>query len=587
MSNNNEFTGFYEVWPIGNLKELIVGSEEQFAENTSFMVKDVKGGEYRNITFREFKRDIDALGTKLTELGLKDKKIGIIGENCYDWVVAYFAIAAGTGVVVPLDKELSEDELKNLCETAECAAVFYTAQHKNVVANLDVDYKIEMQMYESLRNRDNEWEIRNLIDDGTKLIEDGDRRFIDAEIDNESMASLIFTSGTTGNPKGVMLSHRNICANIVDTARMFRLYEDDSTLTILPMHHTFGSTIGFMAFIYRGAKVAIFEGLKYITKNLNEVGCTYLIGVPLIFESMHSKIWKTAKKEGKEKLLRNAIKINRKMKHVGLDMSNVLFKSVQAGFGGHLKVILCGGAALDPAIGRDFLDFGILYRQGYGLTECCPLVAGIPDFEKYGYKKAGSVGPALPEGEFKIVDPDENGIGDIYYRGPNVMMGYFNMPEETAEVLTEDGWFKTGDLGFLDEQKCLYITGRRKNVIVTKNGKNIYPEEIEGYVSKLPYVSECMVYGTDSEDGLDTIVSVQIKPDIEAVVALLGENPSDEAVYKLIRGEIAEMNMTLPIYKRIRFVAIRSEDFIKNSTKKIKRSEKMNLLPGELKAVEE
>lgn len=582
MSNDKElFKGYHEVWPIENLKVFIEEATEKWADNNAFLVKDVKGGEYKGITYAEFLNDVNALGTKLIDLGLKDQKIAVMGENCYDWVVAYFATINGTGVVVPMDKDLSAEEIRNLLNTAECEAIFYTTNCVDKLEGLEIKYRFEMEMYESKRDRSSAACIRNVIDEGKKLLEAGDRRFLDAEIDNQAMASLIFTSGTTGNPKGVMLSHFNLCANIMDTARMFLLNEQDVNLTILPMNHTFGSTIGFMAFLYRGGSVAIFEGLKYITKNLAESKTTFLIGVPLIFESVHAKIWKTAKKEGKENLLKNAIKVNRKLKHIGIDLSSKLFKSVHDSLGGHIRVMLCGGAALDPAIGRDFLDFGFLYRQGYGLTECCPLVSGLPDFKEGGYKKAGSCGPALPEGEFKIENPDENGIGDIYYRGPNVMIGYYNMPEETAEVLDEEGWYKTGDLGFLDPEGCIYLTGRKKNVIVTKTGKNIYPEEIEGYVQKIPYVAECMAYGTDSEDGTDTIVSVQVKPDMDAVVELLGENPSDEAVYKLIRGEIAEMNMALPNWKRMRYITIKKADFVKTSTKKIKRSENMNLLPEE------
>lgn len=574
---------YHQVREIHTLKEFLDGGCELYRGNTAFLVKDEKGGEYREITYDEFKRDVDALGTKLIDLGLKGKRIAVIGENCYDWVTAYFAVANGTGTVVPLDKELSKEEIERLIKTAECSAVFHTQAYREIFAESDVNFKFEMTVYGNSRDDDNDNEIRNLIKSGRNLLESGDRRFIDAEVMPDSLCSMIFTSGTTGTPKAVMLSHNNIASNIMNTGKIFEIKETDRSLSILPIHHTFESTIGIMGLLYKGGSIAFFEGLKYLNKNLLEAQCTVLIGVPLIFENLYAKIWKTAKKEKKDKLLKNAMKVNRTMKTVGLDMHKALFRSVYKPLGGKLRIILSGAAALDPNVARGFHDLGFIFSQGYGLTETAPLAAGIPDFEtaKDGYKKVGSCGPALPQGQIRIADPNEDGIGEIMYKGPNVMMGYYNMPEETARVI-KDGWFATGDLGFLDDNGWLYVTGRKKNVIVTKTGKNIYPEEIETYLAEIPYISECMVYGTDSEDGNDTIVSVQVRPDTDSVEEVLGADPSDEEVYKLIRSAIADMNMKIPNWKRVRHIVIRKTEFIKTTTKKIKRQDNIDLLDEDM-----
>jgi len=574
---------YHKVREISTLKEFLDGSFELYRNNTAFLVKDKKGGEYREIDYTQFKQDVDALGTKLIALGLKGKRIAVMGENCYDWVTAYFAVTNGTGTIVPLDKELSKDEIEKLINTAECSAVFYTNTYNDIFENIDVKFKFRMAVYESLRNSGDANDIRMLTESGRVLLEEGDRRFTDAEVLPDSLCSMIFTSGTTGTPKAVMLSHKNIASNIMNTAKIFEIRETDRSLSILPIHHTFESTIGIMGLLFQGGSVAFFEGLKYLNKNLLEAQCTVLIGVPLIFENLYSKIWKTAKKENKDKLLRNAVKMNRTLKAVGLDAHKTLFKSVYKPLGGKLRIILSGAAALDPNVVRGFHDLGFTFSQGYGLTETAPLVAGIPDFEtgKAGYKKAGSCGPALPQGKIRIDDPNEDGIGEIMYKGPNVMMGYYNMPEETAAVL-KDGWFATGDLGFLDENGWVYVTGRKKNVIVTKTGKNIYPEEIEKYFAEIPYIEECMVYGTDSEDGNDTIVSVQVRPDTDIVNEAIGENHSDAEVYKLIRSAISDMNMKLPNWKRVRHVVIRKTEFIKTTTKKIKRQDNIDLLDEDM-----
>ncbi len=574
---------YHEIRDVKTLKDMMDSSVRLYSERPAFLVKKEKGGEYQHISYALAKKDIDALGTKLISLGLKDSKIAVIGENCYEWIASYFAVVNGTGVVVPLDKELSRDEIQNLLKQSGCRAVFFTQSFEDYFKDFEIEYKIKMKIYGDRTNPDEPlkepaegafepggvilWE--DLVASGEKLVKAGNREFIDAEIDPYVMKILLYTSGTTDAAKGVMLSHNNIASCIMDTCKIALVTPEDRTLSILPIHHTFESTMGMALVLYRGASVAFFEGLKYINKNLAEAQATILIGVPLIFESIYDKIWKQAEKTGKEKALKKAIKLNRTLKAMGMDASKKLFKSVHEKFGGKLRMVITGAAGIDPNVLRGFEDLGFSMLQGYGLTECSPLVSGPPDFCNR-YKKAGSSGPAVASGEIRIIDKDADGIGEIIFKGPNVMLGYYNMPEKTAEVL-KDGWFYTGDLGFLDDEGWLYITGRKKNVIVTKTGKNIYPEEVEYYINRNKYIQESLVHGLFDEDSDDTQVSAQIRPNYDVIYEEFGETFGEEEVQSLIRRVIAEINEKLPIYKRVRNIIVRRDEFVKTTTKKIQR----------------
>ncbi len=574
---------YHEIREIETLKDMLDSSVRLYSERPAFLVKKEKGGEYIPITYALFKNDVDALGTKLISMGLKDSKIAVIGENCYEWITSYFAVVNGTGVVVPLDKELSRDEIYNIIRQAGCRAIFFTESYEDYFKDYDIEYRILMKVYgdrtdlsEALKTPAVDevrtgsiilWEA--LLADGENLVAKGVRDFVDAKIDPNEMKILLYTSGTTDSAKGVMLNHFNIASCVMDTCKIAYVTPEDRTLSILPIHHTFESTMGMSLVLYRGASIAFFEGLKYINKNLAEAKATILIGVPLIFESIYEKIWKQAEKSGKAGALKKAIKLNRTLKAMGIDASKKLFGSIHEKFGGKLRMVITGAAGIDPNVLRGFEDLGFRMLQGYGLTECSPLVSGTPDFCNT-YKKAGSVGPSVESGEIRIIDKDEDGIGEIIYKGPNVMLGYYNMPEKTAEVL-RDGWFYTGDLGFLDEEGWLYITGRKKNVIVTKTGKNIYPEEVEYYINRNKYIQESLVHGLFDEESDDTQVSAQIRPNYDAIYEEFGESFGEEEVQSLIRRVINEINEKLPIYKRIRNIAVRKDDFIKTTTKKIQR----------------
>ena len=572
MSGKEDNIQPYEVRDIRTIRELLESSAQLFSEKPAYKVKAEKGGEYIDITFKEFKEDVWALGTYLIEKGLKGKRIGIIGSNCYEWVVAYFAIVCGAGIAVPLDKELSKEEIYNLSSRADLSAVLYTGKYDEIFEGMDIDMKIKMSIYEVEENKTNEGHIRKAIEDGRTMIADGSKVYDEVVIDPDVMAVLLFTSGTTGNPKGVMLSNTNLCHDVMVTSMICKLHDHDVSLSILPIHHTFEGTINLLTVGYQGACVAFCEGLKYILRNIQEAGVSIMIGVPLIVESVYSKIWKTAEKNGKAGALRKLISVNKALMKLGIDQRRRLFSSVYKNLGGKLRLFVVGAASLEPQVARGIMDLGFDIVLGYGLTETAPLISGTPEFMRNSiYAKSGSCGPVVPLGEMKLINVDEEGIGEFAYRGRNIMLGYYGMPDETAKVIDEEGWFHTGDLGFMDEKGWVHITGRSKNVIVTKTGKNIYPEELEILVNALPQVTESMVYGKEEDGGRDYIVAVQILPDMEYIKEHMGEDVSEEEVFEMFREEIYQINRSLPDYKRIRNIIVRKEDFVRTTTKKIKR----------------
>lgn len=610
MSDFRDKYWFNDIREMSTIKELIYGSVEMYPERPAFWVKKKKGAPYEAVSYSLLKHDVESLGAQLRAMGLAGERIGVMGEGCYEWIATYLAVVMGGGVIVPIDKELGSDEIQNILDTAECHTVFYTeAQVSKFKEVKGVENHVVMQFYGdrtdinvnmmeylgkttrtasadddksdsyyaagAAQNAENihtvnYYDWKQLTGAGENLIALGNTGFEFKDDDADRMSVLLFTSGTTGKPKGVMLSQRNITSNIMDTCRIAHILPTDKTLSILPIHHTYECTFGMLLVLYRGASTAFCEGLKYITKNMNEAQNTVFIAVPLVLEMIYDKIWKQVKKQGKEATLKRGISLSNKMKALGIDLRRTIFKQIHKELGGKLRMIITGAAALYPNVFRGFEDLGITVLQGYGLTECTPLVSGTPESAKERYKKAGSVGVAVAGGEFKIINADENGIGEILYRGPNVMLGYYNMPEETAKVMA-DGWFNTGDLGFTDNEGWLYLTGRHKNVIVTKSGKNIYPEEIEEVLNSLPCILECMVYGLLS--GNEDIVAVQVLPDLENIEEVLGHKPDEDEIYKYVKSAVNEANMTMTSYKRVKQVVIRKEDFIRTTTRKIKRQD--------------
>lgn len=571
MLNNStdKYVVYKESRPIADLKHMLETSVQAYGDNVAFMQKFHKDEPYKSITYKEAFETVNALGTALINAGLKNKRIAVIGENCYQWATSYLAVICGTGVVVPLDKELGASELGQLIKESQASAVMFTEKYTDIFKEIKENGDSQLEILIKLNGDKQEENIltwSGLIAEGKKLLEKGDRRFIDAEIDPDAMSELLFTSGTTGIAKGVMLSHKNICFDLMIAPTILRVHTWDIFFSVLPIHHTYEGTAGFLMPLYKGAAIAYCEGLKHIVKNLSEVRPTMFLGVPALFETLYKTIMKNIRKQGKEGLVKKVMALNKVTKKVGLDLNKKLLKDILKVFGGRMRVLISGGAAIDPAILQFFNDLGFIAVQGYGLSECAPMGALNPDQHKY--MRNASVGHILPGMDVKIVDKDEDGIGEICLKGDNVMLGYYNNPEETAKVI-KDGWFYTGDQGYIDDEKFIYITGRKKNVIIASNGKNVFPEELEYLLSKIPYVTESMVWG--AEEKGDIIIVAAIRPDMEEVEAVLGKDCNEEAVKKLLWDEVDKINAELPMFKKIRKIAVRNEEFEKNTSKKIKR----------------
>ena len=560
--------------PITDLKHMLNTSVELYGDNVAFRQRFEKDKPFREITYREALDTVNGLGTALIAHGLKGKRISVIGENCYQWATSYLAAVCGTGIVVPLDKELSSEELKQLVIEADVSAVLFAKKYEKMFKEMMASGDTGLEMLVNFSPADEcgegvfSWE--SLVEEGKKLVESGDRSFIEAEIYADEMSVLLFTSGTTGIAKGVMLSHRNICEDLMSAPTILNVNTWDIFFSVLPVHHTYECTCGFLMPLYKGASIAYCEGLKYIVKNLAEVQPTMILAVPLIFESLYNNIMKNVRKQGKEGLVRKVLALNKVTKKVGLDLNKLLLKDILKVFGGRMRVLISGGAAIDPAILQFFNDLGFISVQGYGLTECAPMAALNPDRHKY--MRNSSVGHLLPGMEVKIEDKNEDGVGEICVKGPNVMLGYYNMPEETAKVI-KDGWFHTGDLGYVDDEDFIYITGRKKNVIITANGKNVFPEELEYYLGRSTMVSESMVWAQEDESGQDTVIVATIKPDMEEVEAAIGKDAAGDAdqVEKLLWTEVDKINENLPFFKKIKKINVRREEFEKTTGKKIKR----------------
>lgn len=557
----------YEVRPICDLKEMLYTSAATWPEKNAFLEK--RDGVYEGITFNRFLLDVEGLGTELVSRGLSGKRIIVTGENCYNWALAYMSVITGVGVVVPVDKEIPPEEIANIADVAEVDAIIYSEKYEDKIMSVSRDVpKIPFGS------------LCDMVRSGRDKIAAGNRDFLDAKIDVDALASLIFTSGTTGVSKGVMLSQKNITFNLTEMCQLVYIGPEDTFLSVLPLHHAYECTCGFLCQIYRGSTIAYCEGLRYITKNMKEVRPTMILCVPLLIETLYHRIWANIRKNGMEKMVKKALAASNAARKVGIDLRKKLFAEIHETFGGRLRMLISGGAAVDPEIMKGLRDFGILALQGYGLTECAPLAA----LNRDTFYCDSSAGMSTPNTALEIEDPDENGVGDIRFRGDNIMMGYYKNPELTAEVIV-DGWLYTGDLGYLDKNGFLHITGRRKNVIVTANGKNIFPEELETYLSRNPYVLESVVVGVPDETGRDYDIVAMILPDRERLEADFPDGYTEELVREKLTEAVKETNGMVQQYKRIKKFLVRIDEFPKNTSKKIKRAglleEAMEQLRGE------
>ena len=548
---------YHKCEEVTNFKEMIERSAQIYKTRTAFKLKN-KDGEIYSKTYEEVKNDIYALGTELIENGLTNKRIAVIGKNSYKWAISYLASSI-VGVVVPIDKELHSDDVINFMNVAECECILGDGKNlKTITENI-----------EKLNNKktifvDFEKSFEHYLEAGRTLLEKGNTKFEEIKINPDEMKILLFTSGTTGNAKGVCLSQKNICSNILSIYGIVKVKRSDLFFSILPLHHTYECTIGFLLPLYSGASICYCDGLRYISKNMLEYHPSVILCVPLLLESMYKKIMKSFKKSLPEKYTKDGENPIDKLPFI---LRKIVSRKVKNTLGGRLRVFIVGAAAVNPEIANTFDKLKLNSLQGYGLTECAPLVAGNTDF----FKRNDSAGLPIPTVEYKIDNPNQEGVGEIIVKGPNVMLGYYNMPEETEKVL-KDGWFHTGDLGKIDENGFLYITGRCKSVIVTKNGKNIYPEEIESYLNESPLISESLVIGTHKENDDETYVNAQIFPNKEAITEYLkGTVPTKEEIKKVISDVIANVNSKIPNYKHIKDFAIRDSEFEKTTTQKVKR----------------
>lgn len=559
----------YDVRAIENFRDLLEKSAAAFGEKAAFWVR-AEDGSFRSITYNYFKNDVDALGAALASLGLRDGFIAVMGENRYEWCVSYLAVTNHTGVVVPLDKELPVSEKGNLLQRSGAGALIFSGRYAKDAAALK-DAGSPVRYFISMDTEEDTEEIlsyKKLLQKGRQLLEQKSADPGGYKIGSTALGVLLFTSGTTDLAKGVMLSQKNICSNIMAVLKTVHVDSEDISLSILPIHHTYECTLGFLAMIHCGGTIAFNEGLRHIQKNFREVKPTILITVPLLLENMHKKIWEQAgKKPGMKLLLKVMMALGKTLSVIGIDIRRAMFGTIHRSFGGRLRLIVTGAAAINPEVSKGLNNMGFKVLQGYGLTECSPLVIG----ERDSFYGNASVGLPLPGVEVRIENADENGVGEIVTKGDNVMLGYYKNEGATDKCL-RDGWFHTGDLGRVGPSGAYYITGRLKNVIVTKNGKNIFPEEVESYINRSPYVLESLVSGYDDDKSGETVVGAHILPNIEAIKEKLKlPSISKEDIMKVISEVIKNTNRDMPLYKRISTFTIRDSDFIKTTTLKIKR----------------
>lgn len=559
-----------------DLKDMLKQTEEIYGDRPAYIFKTEKKGEFKTITHKQFREDINALGTSLINMGLKNKKIAVISENRYEWELAYLSISAGTGVVVPLDKALPDNEIENLILRSQVEAIFYSKKYDEIMnklrekKNTNLKYFISMELQE---NDNGIYSQKLLVEKGKKLIKGGNLSYLNAKIDAEEMGVMLFTSGTTAMSKAVMLSHKNIVTNVMDIIQRFDLNEEDRFLSFLPLHHVFECTVGFLYPISIGASICFCEGVKHMAENIKEFDITAMISVPAVFDIIYRKVMKTIEKKGKLETIKKGKKISNLLLKIKIDVRKQLFKEIHESLGPKLKLVVTGGAALDPETEKGFNDLGFDVEQGYGLTETSPVIAA----ETPKCRRLGSIGKSFPSVEVKIDNPDENGVGELIAKGPSIMIGYYENDEATKKALDADGWFHTGDLARIDEDGFIYISGRKKSVIVLNNGKNVFPEEIETLLNKVEGIRESFVY-EKKEDG-DVKVCVKIVYDKEIIKELYNIEGEDE-IREFLWEKVKDVNRLMPKYKYVREMIITEEELIKTTTLKIKRHEEIKKILG-------
>lgn len=544
-----------------NVRELLQDVTVRHSEKIAYSYRvKASDAESVKISFGRLGEDVRALATAAVKLGVKNGNTAIIGKLSYGWICTYLALLAVGAVIVPLDADWSAEELAATAKTAECKTLFCGNDVLKSKASVICD-AAGIDTVVAMDNGECELTLASLIDKGNAERLMGDISYESARIHPDKTAVIVFTSGTTGKGKGVMLSQTAIVSDITSGLSLIEGYS--KTIGVLPPHHTFGSTVCILGNLIIGAEMYISSGLRYIMRELKEERPEHLIMVPLYLETFRRKILDTARDSGKEKALGQLFNISAKMKKAGIDMRRRLFSSILAFFGGKLKLVICGGAPLSPTVVDFFEDMGIRVLNGYGITECAPLIS----VNRNRQTKEGSVGRIIPIDRVKIKDPDEHGDGEICVKGPNVMLGYYNDPDATSAAFDNDGYFLTGDYGHVDSEGWLYITGRLKNLIILANGKNVYPEEIETELSDIPGIADVVVYeGISRTDDKSDVIVAEIYPNSEYL-----EKIGIEDAYKYFNEHITAYNKNTVPYKKIGALKVRETEFPKNTLRKIMR----------------
>ncbi len=558
----------YQAEEINNYQELLKRVGEKFSTNIAYKFKKdptSKTPEYIEITYKQFIEDIKSLSTGLLNQNLEGKKIALIGNNRYEWCTSYLATTTGNMIVVPLDKALPDNEIETLIKRSEAEAIIFDKKYTEIMLKIKKENKnVKKLICMDDENNEEIEKYSDILKKGKQLLEKGDTKYQNIKINSNKASIILFTSGTTNLPKAVLLSQKNICSNISAIATWVKIYPNDTLLSFLPIHHTFECTITFLYGLYSGAAVAFCDGLKHIQKNLAEYKVSVFVAVPLVLETMYKKIQHAIEEKGKTRLINTMSKISNTLLKCHIDLRKIFFKQVLDNFGGNLRVVFYGAAPMNKDTIIGYNNLGIDLVQGYGLTETSPVISAETDKEK----RPGSVGLVLPNLKAKIVDPNGEGIGELAVKGPSVMLGYYKNEKATKEAI-KNGWFSTGDFGYIDEDGFLYITGRKKDIIVLKNGKNVYPQEIEFLINKIPYVIESLVYSRE-KSKTDTMLCAKIVYDEEMIKQYLGEKTQKE--YKhIVWKEIKEINKNLPIFKHIKDITLTKEPFAKTTTQKVKR----------------
>ncbi len=575
------------------VKEFFLRSLKMYPNNPCILEKPNHKEPYKVTTYKEFGKDVMALGTALINiLNLKNKRVIIIGETQYGWYLSYMTMLCGVGIAVPTDRELPLNELGNIVRRSRASAIIYSSKKEPDIKKIaesipEVDYFIEMNSDKKLDGKF--VGINNLILLGRALIKSGNNGFATREIDPEEFKILFFTSGTTSNSKGVMLNNRNLAENINAVTAYVKLYPTDRLFSVLPLHHCYESTIGFLYPISQGASIAICEGLRYIVPNLQEAKPTAILTVPLLVENLYKKINEKIEKNKRAAIIFGTmIQVTNALKVANIDVKRKTFKEIYDNLGGNLRIIVTAAAPIDKKVGTWFENIGMTFLQGYGLTETAPISALTPDYKMC----VGSVGRPIVQADIKILEPDENGEGEVLIKSPTLMLGYYEDEEETKKAIDEDGYFHSGDIGYIANDGFIFLTGRSKNVIVTQNGKNIYPEEIEMYLDKEDEIKESMVYGkkpdsNSKKEEKELIITARVIPDYKKIEEIHGKDLSEKEIYDIIWEKVKEVNKKLTSYKAVKSLEIKEGEFEKTSTMKIKRYKELENGSSSVKSIED